>query len=197
MRKEVHTRTNCLIVFPPTTYDWQPEHKHVYDGSQKGWKSKEVESLTDSKSSSPFWQECTRRRRKKKSRERRDVRWKQCQLRAECIDYSENESRSSHELGGAGGHMTHAKHTEQVLTDQTKARQKKKKNTFPPIEYVSVLHFKVPTTRFPVTANLAINSLRAKLHGGLAEEPSANVQRSGDFSKSTLFNIRLDAVSAI
>lgn len=154
-----------------------------------------MESLTDSKSSSPFWQECTRRR-KKKSRERRDVRWKQCQLRAECIDYSENESRSFHELGGAGGHMTHAKRTEQVLTDQTKGRQKKN-HTFPPIEYVSVLHFKDPTTRFPVTANLAINSLRAKLHGGLAEEPGANVQRSGDFSKSTLFNIRLDAVSAI
>lgn len=56
----------------------------------KQWKSKEVESLTDSKSSSPFWQEC-RGKRGKKSRER-DVRWKQCQLRAECIDYSENES---------------------------------------------------------------------------------------------------------
>lgn len=78
------------------TLNWQPAQKQILypDGSTQ-WRSKEVEPLTDSKSSSPFWKECRRGRIKQKSREGRDVRWKQCQLRAECIETGQNENHSS------------------------------------------------------------------------------------------------------
>lgn len=126
---------------------------------KKQWESKEVKSLTDSKSSSPFWQRVQEEEKKKgkKSRERGDVRWKQCQLRAECIDYSENEKRRlmSSAVQAATWHMR----TCPAGADRPNQRRAgKKKRVFPPIEYVSALHFKDPTTSFPVTVNLAINS---------------------------------------
>lgn len=125
----------CFIV----THDWQPASAHARVWwITKRWKSKEVESLTDNKSSSPFWQEC-RRRRKKKSRERRDVRWKQCQLRAECIDYSENENRPLMSLAAQAAiwHMR----ADQAGADRLN-HSRAEKCVFLSIEYVSVLHFK-------------------------------------------------------
>lgn len=121
----MYTRTNCLIVFPQQLVTDSQSTSMYMMGHKKDGKSKRWSHLRIVRVVVPSGKSARGGGGKKKSRERRDVRWKQCQLRAECIDYSENESRSSHELGSAGGHMTHAKCTAQVLTDLTKGRQKK------------------------------------------------------------------------
>lgn len=72
-------------------YGLQPEHKHVYGGSQNDGKEKRWSHLRIVRVVIPSGKSAGEE--EKKSRERRDVRWKQCQLRAECLDYSENVNR--------------------------------------------------------------------------------------------------------
>lgn len=136
----------------------------------KRWESKEVESLTDSKSSSPFWQECRRRRRRKKKIKRK----KRCKMKAMSAEGRMHWLQwkwdpSSRELGCAGGCMTHANEVPSRCW-QTKP-QRDRKTCFPSIEYVSVLHFKCFTTLDSCHSEFGNQFSKSELHGGLAEEP--------------------------
>lgn len=126
-KKRQYTQTNCFIVFPlqlmidsqSTSMDMM-DHKN--DGKAKRWSHLRIVRVVVPSGKSAGEGE------KKKSRERRDVRWKQCQLRAECIDYSENENHPlmSSAVQAATWHMQ----TYQAGAD----RPKKKKNArFPPL----------------------------------------------------------------
>lgn len=111
VRKE---EDKVLYCCSSTTRDWQPEHKHEYDRPQYDGKAKRWSHLRIIRVVVPSGKSAGKGGGKKKSRKIRDVRWKQCQLRAECIDYSENEKPSSR----GGGHMTHASNSSRCWQTQ-------------------------------------------------------------------------------